>query len=142
MTASKEITGNALRVYLHLIKHGPCELREVQRGVGLSTASLASYHLNRLIEAGYVKQDGEGRYVAVKEASSDILAGYSKIGTAIVPQLLFFAVLFTIVTVFFSYESLSIPSFTAYLIATSLAMVLLLWYETVRLWRRLVTGTH
>jgi len=142
MTASKEITGNALRVYLHLIKHGPSELRNVQRGLGLSTASLASYHLSRLVEAGYVKQYGEGRYVAVMEASSDILAGYSKIGPAVVPQLLFFAVLFTIVTVFFSYEALSIPIFTVYLIVTSFAMVLMLWYETVRLWRRLETGTR
>ena len=137
MRASKEITGNALRVYLYLIKHGPCELRDVQRGADLSTPSLASYHLNRLIEASYVKQDGEGKYAAVMEATSDILSGYSKIGTTIVPQLLFFTVLFTIITVFFSYQALSIPSFTVYLIAAALAMVLLLWYETIRLWRKL-----
>jgi len=137
MPASKEITGNALRVYLYLIKHGACELREVQRGVGLSTASLASYHLWRLIEFGYVKQNEVGKYVAIREASSEILDGYSKVGTTIVPQLLFFAVLFTIVTGFFTYEVLVTPSFIVYLIAASLAMVLLLWYETVRLWRRL-----
>jgi len=72
MTAPKEITGNALRVYLYLVTHGPSELREIQRGLGLSTPSLASYHLSRLVEAGYATQDRDGRYVAIREASTEI----------------------------------------------------------------------
>jgi DNA-binding transcriptional ArsR family regulator len=138
MTASKEITGNTLRVYLHLVTHGPCELREVQRGLGLSTPSLASYHLNRLTGAGYVKQDRDGKYFAIKEASTEILEGYTRIGTALVPQILFFTILFTILITFFSYQAINSPEFTIYLAVTSLAAVILLWYETLRLWRRLV----
>ena len=140
MTASKSITGNTLRVYLHLVTHGPCELREVQRGVGLSTPSLASYHLGRLSESGYVKQDPEGKYVAIREASKEILSGYSRVGTALVPQFFFFTVLFTILIIFFSYQAMYSPGFTTYLVAVSLAVVVLLWYETLRLWRRLVYG--
>ena len=134
----KEITGNTLRAYLYLLTHGPSELREVQRGLSLSTPSLASYHLGRLVDSGYVKQDEESRYVAVKEASTEILQGYSKVGNALVPQLFFFTVLFTILIAFFSFESLSSSLFTPYLIASSVALVALLWFETVRLWRRLV----
>jgi hypothetical protein len=135
---TKEVRGNTLKVYLYILKHGPCELRDVQHGVGLSTASLASYHLGRLSEAGYVRQDEHGRYCAVEEASVKILDGYSKIGPTIVPQLFFFTILFTILTVFLSYEVLQAPSFTVYLIVASVAMVLTFWYETVRLWRKLV----
>jgi len=138
MTTPKEITGNTLRVYLHLIRNGPCELREVQRGLSLSTPSLASYHLNRLVSAGYVKQDSDGKYLAIKEASTEILEGYTKVGTALVPQLFFFAVLFTILIVFFSYQAINSPEFIIYLVATSLAAVVLLWYEAFKLWRRLV----
>ncbi len=138
----KEITGNALRTYLYLVTHGPSELREVQRGVGLSTPSLASYHLSRLIEAGYVIQDEESRYVASKEAYTEILEGYVKVGTALVPQFLFFAVLFTLLILFFSLESLISSGFTLYLIAVSLAMVVLLWYESLRLWRKLVVDPN
>jgi hypothetical protein len=138
MTASKEITGNTLRIYLHLVTHGPCELREVQRGLGLSTPSLASYHLNRLIGASYVKQDRDGKYFAIKEASIEILEGYTRIGTTLVPQILFFTIFFTILITFFSYQTINSSGFTIYLVATSLAMVILLWYETIRLWRRLV----
>jgi DNA-binding transcriptional ArsR family regulator len=138
MKAQKEITGNTLRAYLYLVTHGPCELREVQRGLGLSTPSLASYHLSRLVEAGYAKQDDESRYVAVKEASTEILQGYSKVGNTLVPQLFFFTVLFTILIAFFSYEAWLSLSYVPLLIATSLAMVVLLWYETFRLWRKLI----
>jgi DNA-binding transcriptional ArsR family regulator len=139
---SKEITGNALRTYLYLVTHGPSELREVQRGVGLSTPSLASYHLSRLVEAGYVEQDKEGRYVASKEASTEILEGYIRVGTALVPQFLFFAVLFTMLIVFFSIEALLYSGFTIYLVVVSLAVVALLWYESLRLWRRLVVDSN
>ena len=133
-----EIKGNTLKVYVYLLRHGPSELRDVQREVGLSTASLASYHLGRLVDAGYAKQDNTGRYVATGEASGEILAGYSKVGVAIVPQLFFFALLFTILTTFFSYEALLGASFTVYLVVVSFAMVAVLWFQTLRLWRRLV----
>lgn len=139
MSASRGIRGNTLRVYLHLVKNGPCELRDVQRGVGLSTASLASYHLGRLVSSGYAKQDEQGRYVATNESPMEILEGYSKVGTAIVPQLFFFTVLFTILTAFFSYQVLYSPVYTAYLVAVAVAMVIALWYETLRLWRKLVS---
>ena len=136
-TNPQELRGNTLRTYLQVLKHGPCELRDVQHGLGLSTASLASYHLNKLIEAGYVKQDEHGRYVASSDAVGDVLVGYSKIGTAIVPQLSFFAVLFSILIGYFSFEALYAPSFTPYLVVVSLAAAVALWYEVLKLWRRL-----
>jgi hypothetical protein len=137
MPVSQEVRGNALKVYLYLLRHGPSELRDVQRGVGLSSASLASYHLGKLSEAGFVKQDDQGRYLAVKETSDRVLEGYSRMGPAIVPQLFFFALLFTILVAFFSFEALNAAGFTVYLVAVCAAMVLVFWYETVRLWRRL-----
>ena len=138
MDASKEITGNTLRVYLFLATRGPCELREVQRGLDLSTPSLASYHLKKLSEAGYVEQDRNGRYQAIQKASTDILDSYMRVGAALVPKIFFFTILFTILVAFFSYKSMNSPEYTAYLVATSLAAIALLWYETVRLWRRLI----
>ena len=142
MTANPEIRGNTLRVYLYILRHGPSELRDIQHGVGLSTASLASYHLGRLTEVGYVSKDKFGRYLVVPEASVQILGGYSRIGSAIVPQLYFFTLVFTILTAFFSTLTLSSPSFAVYLVATSVAMVVTFWYETVRLWRRLPVLTQ
>jgi DNA-binding transcriptional ArsR family regulator len=137
MSVSHEVRGNTLKVYLYLLQHGPSELRDVQREVGLSSASLASYHLGKLSEAGFVKQDERGRYFAVKEASDKVLEGYAKIGPAIVPQLFFFALLFTVLVAFFSFEAFYSSGFTVYLVLICAAMVLVFWYETVRLWRKL-----
>jgi hypothetical protein len=137
MSANQDIKGNALKIYLYLLRHGSSELRDVQRGVGLSSASLASYHLGKLSEAGFVKQDEHGRYYAVKEASDRVLEGYSRMGPAIVPQLFFFALLFTILVSFFSFEVLYSSGLAIYLVLISAAMVIVFWYETVKLWRRL-----
>ena len=137
MSAGQEIRGNTLKVYLHLLRHGPSELRDVQRGIGLSSPSLASYHLGKLSEAGFVRQDEHGKYFAVREASDRVLEGYSRMGPTIVPQLFFFALLFTILVTFFSFAALYASGFTPYLVALCGAMVLVFWYETVRLWRRL-----
>jgi len=137
MSNNQEIRGNTLKVYLYLLKHGPSELREVQRGLGLSSASLASYHLGKLAEANYVQQDEQGKYFAVKDASAKVLEGYSKVGPAIVPQLFFFSLLFTILSAFFSFEVLYGSGYTLYLVIVSFAMVFVFWYETLILWRRL-----
>jgi hypothetical protein len=137
MPVNQEIRGKTLKVYLYLLRRGPSELRDIQRGVGLSSPSLASYHLGRLAEAGFVTQDKHGTYCAVKEASDKVLEGYSRIGPAIVPQLFFFALLFTILGAFFSYATLYAQDFAPYLVAVCIALILVVWYETVRLWREL-----
>jgi len=137
MSANQEVRGNTLKVYMFLLRHGASELRDVQRGVGLSSASLASYHLGRLLEGGFVVQDEQGRYSAVREASVRVLDGYSRVGPAIVPQLFFFALLFTILAAFFSFEALYGQGFTVFLVAVCVLMVVVFWYETLRLWRKL-----
>ena len=137
MQTNQEIRGNTLKVYLFLLKHGPSELREVQRGLELSSPSLASYHLGKLVEASYVGQDEQGRYFAVKDAETKVLEGYSKVGPAVVPQLFFFSLLFTILAAFFSVEAFYGTRFTIYLVVTCVAMVAVFWYETLVLWRKL-----
>lgn len=142
MKDRKEITGNSLRIYLYLVKHGASELREVQRGIGLSTPSLASYHLARLVEGGYATQDTDGKYIAVKDSSTDILEGYVKVGTALVPQFTFFSVLFTILIIFFSMMTITSYSYVPYLVVTSIGAAGLMWYESIRLWRKLVVESN
>ena len=137
MPTNQEIRGNTLKVYLYLLKHGPSELREIQRSLNLSSASLASYHLGKLQEAGYVGQDETSKYFAIKEASTKVLEGYSKVGPTVVPQLFFFSLLFTILVAFFSFEYLFGLGFFVWLIVVSIAMIAVLWYETLVLWRKL-----
>jgi len=139
-SASDILRGNTLRVYIYLLKHGGgAELREVQLGLQLSTPSLASYHLSRLVKAGYVEQIADGRYRPTKDISPDILEGYTKIGVVIVPQLFFFSLLFTILFIFFDYETTLYPIYLQAFPWITLMAVVVLWYETIRLWHKLVT---
>lgn len=134
-----EVKGNTLRVYLYLLQSGNSDLRDVQHALGFSTPSLASYHLGRLVEAGYAAQNEHGQYYAKQDSSREILEGYTKLGAFVVPQLLFFAVVFTALIGFFAFMSLSYQSYVPLLVLASVAMVLVLWYETVRVWRRLAS---
>jgi hypothetical protein len=134
-----DIRGNTLRVYLYLLQHTPADLRDVQHSLGLSTPSLASYHLGKLLEGGYATQNEHGQYLVVRDSTNAILDGYTKLGAAVVPQLAFFAMLFTALVGYFALMSLSYPSFVPFLVGSSVAMVVVLWYETLRVWRRLAT---
>ncbi len=139
MPANQEVKGNTLKVYLYLLKHGPSDLRDIQRGVGLSSPSLASYHLGRLVEAGLASQDEYGKYFAVKDSSEKVLEGYAKVGPTVVPQLFFFSLLFTILTGFFSFAVLLMQGYAPFLVAVSIGMVVVFWAETIRLWRKLAS---
>lgn len=134
-----KVRGNTLRVYLYLLQHSPCELRDVQRELEFSTASLASYHLGRLIEAGYASQNAYGQYEATRDSTREILEGYVRIGPMVAPQLFFFAVLFTVLIGYFSLMASNSEAYLFPLIASSVALVAVIWYEAVRLWRKLTT---
>lgn len=101
LSAAKQLRGNTLRVYLFVLKSGPCELLEVQRGPEFSTASLASYHCGKLVEAGYVQQAQSGKYAILRDASTQVLEGYSNVGVAIIPKFFFLVLLFSILVGFF-----------------------------------------
>jgi hypothetical protein len=134
-----DVRGNTLRVYLFLLRHSPVDLRDVQHSLGLSTPSLASYHLGKLLEGGYATQNEHGQYLVVRESTNVILEGYVKLGVAVVPQLAFFAMLFTLLVGYFALMSLRFPPLVPLLVASAVAMVAVLWYETLRGWRRLST---
>ncbi|HXQ92306.1 MAG TPA: winged helix-turn-helix domain-containing protein [Nitrososphaerales archaeon] len=58
------LRGTTLRIYRFMYKEGrPMGLHEIQRALGLSSASIPQYHINKLISAGLVKeQESGGRY--------------------------------------------------------------------------------
>ena len=58
------LRGLALKVYRFILKNDkPVGIREVQRGLNLSSPTLALYHMNKLEEAGLIKKEANG-YVA------------------------------------------------------------------------------
>jgi len=137
-TSAPTIRGNTVRVYLFVLRNGPCELRDVQRALKLSTPSLAFYHLSRLVQAGNVNRTEDGRYIAVTDISADLLDGYVKFGKRIFPQLFFLTLIFTAILVYYAYLIWRVPLDwdDAVTLVFSLS-VIVLWYETLKVWRRL-----
>jgi hypothetical protein len=131
------VKGNTLRAYLYIVKKGPCEFKDVQHELGLSTSSLASYHLNKLMENGYVAQDEYGRYFSTKDRSTELLEGYLRINKSLVPQLFLLAIIFSVLVAYFSISITTEPGDQYYLIATAVSAVIVLWFEALKFWKRL-----
>jgi hypothetical protein len=135
---ARVIRGNTVRVYLFLLKNGPCELRDVQRALKLSTPSLAFYHLSRLVQSSYVKQTEDGRYVVVTDISADLLDGYVKFGREMIPQLLILAIIFTAILAYYAYLVWRLPlDLDDAVTAVYSLSIIVLWYEAIKAWRRL-----
>jgi hypothetical protein len=132
------IKGNTTRVYLFVLKNGPCELREVQRALKLSTPSLAFYHLSRLVQSGVISRTEDGRYIVVTDISADLLDGYVKFGRQIIPQFFFLTLIFTAILAYYVYLVWRLPLDTDDIVTIVYSLsIIVLWYETIKIWRRL-----
>ena len=126
------LTGTTLKVYRFLIKAGnPVGVREVQRALNMSSASVATYHLTKLEEAGIVKREN-GRYAIDKIILEDSV----RISHFLIPRYFFYAVFATsilIIELSLFRPNIIDRGYFAYTIATSI-FVLIFYYETLRKW--------
>lgn len=134
---NNELRGNTLRVYLYALKQGSVGVREVQRSLGLSNASLAQYHINKLAEMGLLREEG-GEYRVSGEVKVDVLKDFTRFGRILVPRFVFYGMLFTVFTVYLalvaeqSYVTEPIVGWFAALLGIASAIF---WYEAFRAWR-------
>ena len=127
------VRGDTVPVYLFVLRNSPCDLKDVQGALKLSSASMASYHLSRLVQAGVLGRTEDGRYNVVKDISADLLEGYVKFGRRFTPQLIV-TVAFTGILAYYAYLVLTTPPDLDDIVAAVYSSsIILLWYETVRL---------
>lgn len=133
-----ELKGKTLLVYWYLLQqpNHMVGVREVQRALGFSSPSIAVHHLEKLQELGLVNKKGTGEYVLEEEVKVGILRFFTRMGRFLVPRYLFYSVFFS--TMLTAYLAICIisqiaPSF--YTIMFGLIATVILWVETVRLWR-------
>lgn len=133
LEVEKEVKGTTLKVYLYILRNGPVRMRDIQRGLGFSTPSLAYYHVDKLLNLNLVEQDEDGLYVASKSTVLSILKPYIVFKGRLIPRLLFYAVFFT--SFLISYIILSSANLNLYTLTVASAAAAAFWYETVRVWR-------
>ena len=126
-----------------MVKQGkPVGPREVMRGVGLSSPSVAYWHLQKLENQGLIQKDETGEYV-VKEKTS--ISGHIWIGRNLVPRLMFYSlfflgiIIFEVVILFVQFFSadliLSLP--LVYLLITNIIAFVLFFGEGLLLQKKL-----
>jgi len=90
------LRGLTLKVYRFILKNNrPIGIREVQRALGLSSPTLALYHINKLEEAGLVRRELNG-YVADRI----ILRNLIRFRKVLIPRNFFYTVFFVTSLIF------------------------------------------
>lgn len=130
-----ELKGNTLRVYLCALKspEGKVGVREVQRKLHFSSPNLALYHLEKLNDLGLV-ENNQGEYHLVKEVKVDTLRQFTKLGTLMVPRYTLYAVLFTVLLVYFLINLSNFSFYSLYALIFGGLATAIMWYETIRTW--------
>lgn len=100
-----DLEGITYKVYLYAIKEGkPVNTRKVQKGVNLSSPSVAFRHLQKLENLGLLEKNAFGDYI-VKEKIN--INGNIWVGNNLVPRMLMYCLFFVglliieCITVFF-----------------------------------------
>lgn len=67
------LSGTTYKVYRHLLKQAaPVGISELQKGMGLSSPSVAQYHIRKLLKLGLVKEE-QGGYVVDKVVLENVI---------------------------------------------------------------------
>lgn len=134
---ASELRGNTLRVYWYVLNASGhvVGVREVQRALGFSSPTLALYHLDKLKDLGLVAKES-GEYRLVKEVKVDILKQFMKVGRVFVPRFTLYAVLFTLLTIYYALNVVRVEFFTFFGLLFGGLGAAIFWFETVKTWRQ------
>lgn len=126
------LRGNTAQVYRYAVKMGkPVGVREVQKALNLSSPRLASYHLEKLEEAGLLKQTSEGFIV-----DKLVLENFVRLYRLLVPKYFLYFAFFAAATLF-EVILFKPPEITReYTFATAILTIATAYfgYETVATW--------
>ena len=130
-----ELKGNTLRVYWALLssKGGVMGVRQLQRQLGFSSPTLASYHLNKLENLELVVKE-RGDYRLVREVKVGVLKQFIKLGTFLLPRYIFYATFFTMLLIFLLTQLREISFCSVFALMLGILSTVILWYETIRVW--------
>lgn len=128
-----QLKGKTLQVYMYMVKRKePVGVREVQRDLEFSSPSVATYHIDKLVQLSLVSQDEYGRYYVLQKVQVGVLQAFVNIGGIAVPRLSFFAAFFT--TMLIAYLVVSFDDLDIFAIGFAVAGAVAFWIETIRIW--------
>lgn len=130
-----QLKGKTLQVYMYMVKRKEAVgVREVQRDLEFSSPSVATYHIDKLVQLSLVSQDEYGRYYVLQKVQVGVLQAFVSIGGISVPRLTFFAAFFT--TMLAAYLVVSYDDLDIFAIGFAVAGAAAFWIETIRVWMK------
>ena len=136
-TPDADLKGNTLRVYTYLFKVQRSGIREAQRSLGFKSASLAQYHLDKLVALGLASKDESGEYLLAREVKIEALEQFLKVGSYIIPRFILYSVMLSILFSYFILVArIEVSSVSVWAYIFAIAGLTITWYETIRAWRR------
>ena len=91
---SKQIYGKTWDVYLCILtSSAPIGVREIWRALGLSSPSLAQYHVNKLVELKLIENTFDGKYVTNDEERLEALRSFLRLRGMLIPRMVVYAAL-------------------------------------------------
>ncbi len=129
------LKGTTYRVYRYLLKQaGPVGISDVQRGMNLSSPSVAQYHIRKLLRLGLIREEQEG-YVIDKMVLENVI----RIRRISIPTqtayLAFFGVTFFVLLVFL--RPATINSLYFFAVVVNVAALAVSLYEVGKTLKRL-----
>ncbi|MHA2075843.1 MAG: helix-turn-helix domain-containing protein [Candidatus Hodarchaeales archaeon] len=131
--------GKTMKIYWYLLTHGESGIRELKRKLNISSTSTVSYNINKLVNAGLVSKTDTEKYMVEETIQSGILGLYVKIGTYMIPRILFYFSFLAVGLILYLFIVSSRSVTTLYLedflfFFFSLSVMLFFGYEAYRVW--------
>lgn len=135
MKPERRFSGRTVEVYYYLLTHqSPLGVRELQRAMGFSSPSGVAHHLEKLIDAGLVERNDEGKYSVKRTVEIGALRSFFLVRGRVVPRQVFYLVFFSFWLVeYLEYTGARVdPVALLALLAAAIAF----GYETARTWKK------
>ena len=131
-----KLKGTTLRVYWHLLRSGkPTTIRHLQSDLSFSSPSVASYHLEKLMDLGLVKKV-RGDYELKKTVSLEAVSSFVRISHLMIPRYIFYTAFFlTLLIVFMVGYVGSLSLQGVFALVFGMSGFIITGYETWRQWR-------
>ena len=133
------LRGNTLRVYWYMLSQNESVgVREVQRAIGMSSPSVASYHLSKLVSLELVEKRPDNSYEVSRIVKVGVLRNFINFRGRFLPRYVFVAIFFSAYTIaYLAFTLIAQPGFYDRFIAIAVGVIgaLFAWVESIRLWK-------
>jgi len=130
----QELKGNTLRVYSYILRvRKSVSAREIQRGLRLSSPSVALHHLEKLRKLGLIKKDNMGQYNLIEEVKVGLLRLFIGAGAYLIPRYLTYFVGLLVFYLIVFRVTFSIKDI--YIMIFGLSSIIISAYELIVVWK-------